>query len=382
LTQHLRLLAVLTLGCLMIQTHFATAVDWKPGAAPLMTRFARDVSPDDVHGEYPRPQMMRKLWMNLNGLWQFEPAASLVDPPAGRELTSRILVPFPMESALSGVMKHADHAWYRRSFEIPPAWNGQRVLLHFGAVDYEATVLVNGRKLGQHKGGFDAFSYDITDALKPAGAQEIIVGVTDLTADSQARGKQSPKPEGIFYTPCSGIWQTVWIEPVHESGVSDLVIEPDLDKHRLQVTVNAKVKDDSIVAVKVFDGDRNLANTTGKPGVALNLPIPNPKAWSPDNPFLYKLVVEVADGHSVVDSVESYVGMRKIEAAPIGDSKHPRILLNGKPIMQVGPLDQGFWPDGIYTAPTDEALKYDLEVTKKLGFNMLRKHVKIEPQRF
>jgi hypothetical protein len=348
----------------------SAAENWKPAKAPLMTRWAKDVTPESVHPEYPRPQMVRKDWKNLNGLWQFASADEVKETPVGKDLSGQILVPFPMESALSGVGKHHDKSWYRRTFEVPKEWRdgGKRVLLHFGAVDYESIVWLNGKELGKHVGGYDGFSYDITDALKGDGQQEIVVGVVDMTAETQARGKQITNPHGIWYTPVSGIWQTVWIEPVAKDGIKSLKITPDVDAGGVRVEV-AGAKDAKIL---VRAGDMALAG--GKSGELIK--IPNARLWSPDTPHLYDLTVTAGD-----DVVTSYFGMRKIEVSP--DEKGvPRIKLNGKPIMQVGPLDQGFWPDGIYTAPTEAAMKYDLEVTKKLGFNMIRKHVKVEPQRW
>lgn len=346
------------------------AENWKPAKTPLMTRWAKDVSPANVHPEYPRPQMVRKEWKNLNGLWQFASADEVKDAPIGKDLSGQILVPFCMESALSGVGKHHDKSWYRRTFDVPKAWRdgGKRVLLHFGAVDYESTVWVNGKELGKHIGGYDAFSYDITDSLKPCDQQEIVVGVVDLTAETQARGKQITNPHGIWYTPVSGIWQTVWIEPVPKDGIKSITITPDVDGGGVRVDVQGAPG----AKIIVREGDMALAG--GKSGELIK--IANAKLWSPDTPHLYDLTINAGD-----DLVTSYFGMRKVEISP--DEKGvPRINLNGKPIMQVGPLDQGFWPDGIYTAPTEAAMKYDLEVTKKLGFNMIRKHVKVEPQRW
>jgi beta-galactosidase/beta-glucuronidase len=359
--------------------------EWKPGQAPIMTRWAKDVKPDKVLPEYPRPQMVREKWQNLNGLWQFAVAKEKEEPPVGKKLDEQILVPFPIESALSGVMKHADRLWYRRSFTVPEKWAGQRVLLHFGAVDWEATVWVNGKKLGVHRGGYDPFSFDITEALKKDGEQEVIVGVWDPTdKGTQPRGKQVSKPEGIYYTPVTGIWQTVWIEPVNAGGWIDrLTIKPDIDRSEVTVDVGlSKTLGNSAFHIEVLDGDKVIAETQGL-DYLFKLKIPKAKLWTPETPHLYGLRVKVSGMlvESGSDSVESYFGMRKI--AVVNDEKGvPRIQLNNKTIFQVGPLDQGFWPDGLYTAPTDEALKYDIEMTRKFGFNMTRKHVKVEPARW
>ena len=347
----------------------ALAEDWQPAAGPLKTRWAKDVSPDHVLPEYPRPQMVRKDWLNLNGLW---------DIKLGDGTESKILVPFAIESALSGVMKHADRVTYRRSFEIPKGWSGQQVLLHFGAVDWESKVTLNGKELGVHRGGYDAFSFDITEALKGEGAQEITVEVFDPTdLGGQPRGKQKLKPGSIMYTATTGIWQTVWLEPVPPSHIESLKIVPDVDESCLRLTV---VGSGSVEAVASEDG-KDIAQVTGQAGSELKLSIPSPKLWSPDSPHLYDLRVSLKSGDKTVDSVTSYFGMRKI-ALGKDDKGVTRMMLNGKPVFQVGPLDQGFWPDGIYTAPTDEALRFDIAETKRLGFNTTRKHVKVEPDRW
>jgi hypothetical protein len=369
--------------CIVLGMSRTNAADWKPAPGPLMTRWAKDVTPDTVHPEYPRPQMMREQWQNLNGLWQFAFAKDGEEPPFGKELSDRILVPFPVESALSGVMKQAERLWYRRMFAVPQKWAGKRVLLHFGAVDWEAAVWVNGKKLGVHQGGYDAFQFDITDALKSDGEQELIVGVWDPTdKGTQPRGKQVNKPGGIFYTSTTGIWQTVWMEPVPEVHIESLKIVPDVDNGKVLLTVKTHGKAKDLIATwSVTAGSTSMANGSGAPDREIGVGLKETRPWSPDTPFLYDLKISLMDGGNLVDSVQSYFGMRKIEIGP-DEKGTTRILLNGKFLFQVGPLDQGFWPDGLYTAPTDEALKYDIEITKKLGFNMARKHVKVEPDRW
>ncbi len=355
---------------LFVTSLVANASDWKIADGPLVTRWAEDVSPDKALPEYPRPQMVRKDWLNLNGLWQFGKADENAEPGFGKELPEQILVPYPVESALSGLRRHEERMWYRRTFEIPKEWTGRRVLLHFGAVDWEASVYLNGKKLGVHRGGYDSFDFDITDSLK-AGAQELIVKVWDPTNDgSQPRGKQVLKPGGIFYTPTSGIWQTVWIEPVLAKHIESLRVVPDLDHSCVRVTAVG----DEPIDVTVLDEGKKIGVGSGSGTVQVD--VSNPKLWTPDSPFLYTLSVKTHD-----DEVESYFGMRKISLGKDENGVN-RILLNKKFVFQVGPLDQGFWPDGIYTAPTDEALKWDIETTKKLGFNMTRKHVKVEPERW
>jgi hypothetical protein len=364
----------------------AVGADWKPAAGPLMTRWARDVKPDNALAEYPRPQLVRADWKNLNGLWQLSIGKEGDAPPFGKELDQQILVPYPVESALSGVMKHSDRLWYRRTFEVPREWSGRRVLLNFGAVDWEATVWVNGREVGTHKGGYDAFRFNITESLKAGEPNELIVRVFDPTdAGTQPRGKQVNKPGGIFYTPTTGIWQTVWIEPVAETHITALKVSTDIENGTVDLTpLWTGDRAGETITATIQDGDRVVSTFTGPLGATRSLSMTiqgPPKLWTPETPFLYDLKVEIRRGDRVVDSVGSYLGMRKIEVAK-DDRGVNRIKLNGKPVFMVGPLDQGFWPDGLYTAPTDEALRYDIEVTKKLGFNTTRKHVKVEPDRW
>jgi len=357
---------------LLTNGNHVQARNWKACDGPLKTRWAKDVFPGNALPEYPRMQMVRQDWLNLNGLWDLRLADGT---------SAKILVPYPVESALSGVMKHSDRLTYRRTFEVPKAWGRKRVLLHFGAVDWEAKVSVNGKELGTHRGGYDGFSFDITDALTPSGAQELTVEVFDPTdAGEQPHGKQVLKPGGIMYTPCSGIWQTVWLEPVPEARIESLQITPDLDGGTVRVKVNARFHGPIEEAIRVvavaWEAGKEVARVRGKPGEELTLPISNPHLWSPDDPFLYDLRIEMGQ-----DALTSYFGMRKIAIAK-DEAGINRLMLNGKFVFQVGPLDQGFWPDGIYTAPTDEALKFDVEITRKLGMNCTRKHVKVEPDRW
>ena len=369
----------------MVMVSSALAEGWQPGKAPLMTRWAKDVNPDAPLPEYPRPQMVRPQWLNLNGLWQYAVAQADDGPPVGRELPGRILVPFPVESALSGVMRQADRLWYRRTFDLPEAWRAGRVLLHFQAVDWEATVWVNGHEVGSHRGGYDAFSFDITDALAPDRRQEIVVAVFDPSnKGDQPRGKQVKNPGGIYYTPCTGIWQTVWIEPVPAARIDRLHLAPDVDAGCLRATVaGVGTSGEHSVHIAVSEGETLVAEAFGGVGaeIRVNLPKERIKLWSPDEPFLYDLRITLQAGEQSVDQVTGYFGMRKIDVAK-DERGVMRLRLNGQPLFMVGPLDQGFWPDGIYTAPTDQALRADVQITKDLGFNMTRKHVKIEPDRW
>jgi hypothetical protein len=361
----------------------AQAAEWAPAKGPLMTRWAKDVKPDNALPEYPRPQMVRKEWQNLNGLWDYSTRGKDEARPAGAD--GKILVPFPVESALSGVMKPVSpeqKLWYRRTFTIPQNWSGKRVLLHFGAVDWEAAVSVDGKEVGTHRGGYDPFSFDITDALNKEAQHTIEVGVTDSTNNStQPRGKQVLKPGGIFYTAVTGIWQTVWMEPVPEVHVDHFVITPDVDNE--QVTIAAVGNMPSTngpprMPIAVFDDGKEIVRGQ------INQPIriPKPHLWSPEDPHLYTFrTVPPTAPFENYEPLEGYFAMRKISIGK-DEAGVTRILLNNKFLFQYGPLDQGWWPDGLYTAPTDAALKYDIEVTKQLGFNMARKHVKVEPDRW
>ncbi len=374
-------LTLLLLAGLAATSGAADEHPWKPADGTLKTRWTAQVDPRTVHSEYPRPQLVRKDWTNLNGLWQYAIRPMAEDRPA--EFDGTILVPFSVESALSGVKKPVkpdQRLWYRRTFELARPADGKRFLLHFGAVDWDATVFVNGSKVGEHKGGFDPFTFDVTDALDfDQKNQEIVVSVWDPTdAGSQPRGKQVLKPGGIFYTANTGIWQTVWLEPVPARHIASLKIVTDIDAKEVQVTPRLSgVDSETPVRAIAFDGDTKIGEAVGRANSTLKIKIDDPKLWSPDEPFLYDLKVMIDGG----DEVDSYFGMRKIalgkDAAGV-----TRMMLNNQPLFHYGPLDQGWWPDGLYTAPNDEALKYDLDVTKQLGFNMIRKHVKVEPARW
>lgn len=365
----------------------ATAEEpWQPADGPLSTRWTEQVSPEAVHPEYPRPMMVRPRWQSLNGLWEVEAATPSQDPPLGRRLSEQILVPFPVESALSGVMKRATRLWYRRTFDVPGQWLAGRVLLHFGAVDWEAKIWVNGQQVGVHEGGYDAFHVDITDALhRSGGAQELIVRVFDPTDQGpQPRGKQVTDPHGIYYTPTTGIWQSVWLEPVPEARIAALRLVPDVGASCLRLIVEGVGTGPvHTVHAVVRSGDEPIARAYGGVGGELLLKIPEGKQrlWSPKDPFLYDVDVMLQEGDQTVDKVQSYFGLRKIELKRDAQG-HPRLALNGRILFHVGLLDQGFWPDGLYTAPTDAARRYDIETAKRLGFNTLRKHVKVEPQRW
>ena len=362
---------------------FSTQAQWKPAGDKIKTSWAEKIDVNHVLPEYPRPLMVRQNWSNLNGLCSY--AIRPVGETCPAKFDGYILVPFAVESALSGVQKELkdnQELWYTRMFKVPANWIGQKVLLHFGAVDWKADVWVNDVKIGQHTGGFTAFSFDITAALT-GGENKLVVKVWDPTSNGeQPRGKQAYNPGGIFYTPVSGIWQTVWLEPVAEHFIASVKTTPDIDKSSISVDVaaNAAIAGD-LVEVKLFDGANLIATGKALGGEVVELTVKNQKLWSPENPFLYDMQVSLIRNGKVVDNVKSYTAMRKYSSRR-DEKGHVRMQLNNKDYFQFGPLDQGWWPDGLYTAPSDEALKYDIVKTKDFGFNMIRKHVKVEPARW
>ncbi|MFF5992256.1 glycoside hydrolase family 2 protein [Prauserella flavalba] len=342
----------------------------------LTTPWTGRVDPADPLPEHPRPQLVRERWCSLNGRWEFSARTAGGEVERG----GHIVVPFPPESVLSGVGRRAEQLWYRRTFEVPDGWRGGRVLLHFGAVDQVATVWVNHQLVTRHEGGYTAFSADVTDVLRPEGEQEIVVRADDHgNSGTFPVGKQANQPGGILYTGASGIWQTVWLEAVPRVYVERLDIGSDV--RGLDVTAHVAHADgERVEAVVSEPRGAEVARASGVPGEAIRLDVPDPHLWSPDDPYLYDLTVRVL-GTDVVDEVTSYAGLRTASLVPDAEGR-PRIAVNGSITFQHGPLDQGYWPDGIYTAPTDEALRFDLEQTKALGFNTVRKHVKVEPARW
>ena len=368
--------------CLLFS--LGVSAQWKPAGDRIKTSWAEQINPENVLPEYPRPIMERGEWKNLNGLWQY----TIVDKGARTPQTfdGEILVPFAVESSLSGVQKRIDDTKelvYQRTFEVPSAWKGKQVLLHFGAVDWKADVWVNDVKVGSHTGGYAPFSFDITPALN-AKSNKLVVRVWDPTDKSyQPRGKQVSKPSGIWYTSVSGIWQTVWLEPVNEKHIANLRILPDVDANVLKVDACvAEGTATDMLEVSVYDGNQLVASGKSINGEQVDVEMPQDvKLWSPDSPFLYTLKVALINKGKVVDKVDSYAAMRKFSSRR-DENGIVRLELNNQPLFQFGPLDQGWWPDGLYTAPTDEALRYDVQKTKDFGFNMIRKHIKVEPARW
>jgi beta-galactosidase/beta-glucuronidase len=373
----LSLMLILALG-------MSVGAQWKPAGNKIKTSWAEEIDPNNVLPEYPRPIMKRSEWQNLNGLWDYSiENRNNLQPDI---FDGKILVPFAVESSLSGVQKRVGDdnvVWYQRSFEVPRGWKNKNVLLHFGAVDWKTDVWVNGIKVGSHEGGYTPFSFNIAPFLESKGSQELTVKVWDPTdRGPQPRGKQVNDPNGIWYTPVTGIWQTVWMEPVGEKYISDIRTNPDIDSK--SVSIDAKVCGSTygdVVEVRVKDGGQVIKTVRASVSEPVVVNLEAPKLWSPDSPFLYDMEVVLLNEGDELDRVKSYFAMRKISMAR-DDSGIMRFKLNNENIYHFGPLDQGWWPDGLYTAPTDEALEYDVQKTKDWGFNMIRKHVKVEPARW
>ena len=367
------------------------AGEWTPAGNHIRTAWADEVGPANSHPEYPRPQLVRHSWRSLNGLWDY--AIVSREDPQPEVADGKILVPFCVESSLSGVGKRvteADALWYKTTFKVPRSWR-HRVILHFEAVDWDCEAWLNGKALGRHTGGYTAFSFDITDALV-SGMQELVLKVLDGTDNGeQPRGKQVSNPGGIWYTPVTGIWQSVWIEPVAPAFVKDYCAVADIDSGTLSLSVDVDGPADQVVA-RLLEGGEGWSTEADKPGKALAtavftpgedcvLEVADPALWSPEHPYLYALELETRRGGKVLDKVTGYAAFRK--SSEVRDSAgERRIGLNNEPYFEFGPLDQGWWPDGLYTAPTDDALRFDIEKTKEFGYNMIRKHIKVEPARW
>jgi len=356
---------------------------WQPAPFIMETPWSESVPVDDPWPEYPRPGMVRSEWVSLNGLWEFTLTGIRDTIPLAFEHLIR--VPFPVESALSGVAEVVTDTtlmWYRKSFTVPDNWKGQQILLHFEASDWETWVYVNGQPAGTHRGGYDPFTLDITSYLEAGREQELVVKVHDPTdRGNQPRGKQVLEPGGIFYTPSSGIWQTVWLEPVPEDHIDGFFVTPDIDRDQINVEIASTAgEQEATYLVQVFAEGKPVSEVSSEAETMI-VPVPDARYWYPSDPFLYDLKITLLKNGNAADSVMGYFGMRKVSLGKDRDG-YTRVMLNDTFLFQFGLLDQGFWPDGLYTPPSEEAMKYDLEMTQKMGFNMLRKHVKVEPRRF
>ncbi|MAM18189.1 MAG: beta-galactosidase [Gramella sp.] len=374
----------ITILCIALLSQVTMQAQWKPAGDKIKSKWADEVNPEMPLNEYPRPIMERPDWKNLNGLWEYSIQQKGKAKP--QNFDGDILVPFAVESSLSGVMKTVgaeNELWYNTTFTVPGDWNGKKIKLNFDAVDWQADVWINDIKLGSHSGGYEPFSFDITPFLNKDGEQKLTVKVWDPSDEGpQPRGKQVKNPEGIWYTPVTGIWQTVWLEPVAEKSLQNLRFTPDIDNNTVKVSAegsNSAYGD--MIEVVVYDGNKEISTTKSSLDQEFSLHVNDPKLWSPDSPFLYRTEVKLISNGEVQDEVKSYFAMRKISSKR-DENGIIRMQLNNEDIFQYGPLDQGWWPDGLYTAPTDEALKYDIVRTKELGFNMIRKHVKVEPARW
>lgn len=372
------------LVCCALALTVCAQAQWKPAGDKIKTKWAEQIDPQNVLPEYPRPQLERTDWVNLNGEWEYaiKPKGE-VEP---NSFDGNILVPFAVESSLSGVQKEVgenNELWYKRSFTVPANWKNKDVVLNFGAVDWKADVFVNDILIGSHQGGFTPFSFNITPYLTGKSNQKLVVRVWDPSDRGyQPRGKQTSNPEGIWYTPVTGIWQTVWLEPVATNHITSVKSIPNIDNGTMNVTVGTSQPcNTAVVEVKLLDKGQVVASAKGIQGKELRLAVQNPTLWDTSNPYLYDMKVSLTNDGKVVDDVKSYTAFRKISSKRDANGIM-RMQLNNKNLFQYGPLDQGWWPDGLYTAPTDEALLYDIVKTKDWGFNMIRKHVKVEPARW
>ncbi|WP_339924587.1 sugar-binding domain-containing protein [uncultured Cyclobacterium sp.] len=363
---------------------FCQQENWQPVQHKILSQWATDIDPKVPLPEYPRPQMTRENWSNLNGLWRYAILKKGENKPS--DFQGEILVPYAVESALSGVGKTVGkdkELWYQREFEVDRGMKKGQLLLHFGAVDWEAEIFVNGKSVGMHQGGYDPFSFEISDALISGKSQQLTVRVWDPTDEGpQPRGKQVNKPHAIWYTPVTGIWQTVWLEAVPDQYIASIRNTPDLDKK--QIIISAQVmhaQSGQMVNISLMDKGTLVEEKKVAAGEEAIFTLEEPNIWEPNNPFLYDVEVSLMNGRKVLDEVKSYTAMRKISMLP-DENGNQRLLLNDKFLFQYGPLDQGWWPDGLYTAPTEEAMVFDIDKTKEMGFNMIRKHVKVEPARW
>lgn len=369
---------------IIFTSNVLSAQNWSPAGDKIKTPWAEKINPENPLPEYPRPLLVRDQWQNLNGLWDYAILTKGQSIPESWD--GKILVPYPIESSLSGVQKMVgqdNELWYHRTFSVPATWKNKNIILNFGAVDWKADIWVNDIKVGVHQGGYTPFSFDISPFLINNKQQKLVVRVWDPSDRGfQPRGKQVERPQGIWYTPVTGIWQTVWIEPVEKTFVTHLKTTPDIDGKNIRVVASTSgtIASD-IIEVKVIDNGKVIGSGKAATGQEVLVSVPEAKLWSPESPFLYDMEVSITRNGVATDKIKSYFGMRKISTKRDANGI-VRLQLNNKDYFHFGPLDQGWWPDGLYTAPTDEALLYDIKKTKDFGFNMIRKHVKVEPARW
>ena len=368
-------------GLVLVLSGADSFSQYAPVGDKIRTEWSETINPDNVWDVYPRPLLKRSEWKNLNGIWQY--AIVGINQQAPEKYDGNILVPFPVESSLSGVGKtvgNDNNLWYRRSFSVPSAWKNKNVMLNFGAVDWKCDVWVNGIKIGSHTGGYTPFSLDITNALNKNNDNELVVRVFDPTDRGyQPRGKQVNRPGGIWYTPVTGIWQTVWLEFLPKTHIVSYKVypQPDNGSVSLQVSVKGCTEGCALKAAASFEGRPvGSARRNGTSELAFELPLSETHLWAPGEPNLYDLELAIEKDGAVIDRIDGYFGLRSIR----WDDRVIRI--NGRPVFQRLILDQGFYPDGIYTAPSDEALKRDIELSMELGFNGARLHQKVFEERY
>lgn len=359
---------------------------WQPQGDKIKTRWAKDVTPENVWASYPRPQLQREAWVNLNGLWSYEVTDQQTDKKNVKYSEGEILVPFSIESSLSGVQRTflpTDKLWYKREFTIPSNWKRQDVILHFGAVDYEANLWINGKKVGSHKGGNNPFQFNITKYLKRSGVQTIELSVVDPTdTESISRGKQQLNQQGIWYTPVSGIWQTVWMEAVGDTYIEQVLPTADIDDMEVELDFDLEgAKGNEDVVIEVLDGDKVIKTIKQELEDDVIVDMEGATLWSPTSPKLYNINVTLLRKGKELDKVKSYFAMRKVESKK-DECGYNRVFLNNEPIFQFGTLDQGWWPDGLLTPPSEEAMLWDMVQLKEMGFNTIRKHIKVEPEQY
>ena len=364
---------------------FSEKLEWCPAGNKIKTKWGKNLEPNKVWQEYPRPQLERKQWLNLNGIWSY--SITDVNSQKPDNFDGEILVPFSIESSLSGVMKSLNEKqilWYYKEFEIPDNWKDKNIIIHFNAVDWICELYINDNKIGEHSGGYSEFSFDITKNIIE-GKNKILLRVFDPSDKGyQAVGKQTLNPNVIWYTSISGIWQTVWLEPVNEIYIKKLEINNDYDKKEIKINVKLNLDEKLPLEASLLFKDDELMKLKGSSNseIVFNIPDKHFHPWSPKEPNIYSFNINLFDNNQkIIDSIVSYTTLRKVEQKKDKNGIY-RIYLNNKPLFNMGTLDQGYWPDGLYTPPSEEAMIYDINKLKELGFNTIRKHIKIEPYRY